>query len=83
MIGTLRGTVIDREPVLDRAASAEMTVEVGGVGYRVTATAATLARLPADEAVLLYIHHHITESNQKLFGFSNKTERQALSLIHI
>ena len=77
MIGSLRGIVIDREPTLDRAASAEMTIEVGGVGYRVTATAATLARLPADEPVLVHVHHHITDSNQRLYGFLTKPERAA------
>ncbi|MGI9598730.1 MAG: Holliday junction branch migration protein RuvA [Acidimicrobiales bacterium] len=77
MIGSLRGLVIDREAVLDRSATAELTIEVAGVGYRVTATAATLSRLPPDEPVLLFVHHHITEANQKLFGFLAKEERAA------
>lgn len=77
MIGTLRGTVIDRDPVLDRSAAADLTIEVGGVGYRVTATAETLSRLPADEVALLYIHHHIREADQKLYGFLTKSERAA------
>ncbi|MEM9561164.1 MAG: Holliday junction branch migration protein RuvA [Actinomycetota bacterium] len=77
MIGSLRGVVIDREPVLERAAGAEIVVEVGGVGYRVTVTAATLSRLPADEPVLLHIHHHFWEADQKLFGFRTRTERVA------
>lgn len=77
MIGSLRGVVIDREAVLDRSAATELTIEVAGVGYRVTATAATLSRLPTDEPVLLFIHHHITEANQKLFGFLAKDDRAA------
>ncbi len=77
MIGTLRGVVIDREPALDRASASELTIEVAGVGYRVTATAGTLARLPADEPVLLYVHHHIREADQKLFGFTTKQDRKA------
>lgn len=75
MIGSLRGVVIDRETVLDRSAAAELTIEVAGVGYRVTVTAATLSRLPADEPVLLFVHHHIREADQKLFGFLAKEER--------
>jgi Holliday junction DNA helicase RuvA len=65
--------------VIDRsAASAELTIEVAGVGYRVTTTAATLSRLPVDEAVLLWIHHHfVKEGDQRLFGFADKVERSA------
>lgn len=77
MIGSLRGVVIDREHVADGAAAAELTIEVAGVGYRVSATAATVSRLPADDTVLLYIHHHIREADQKLFGFLGKDERAA------
>lgn len=77
MIGTLRGEIIDREPILERAASAELIVEVAGIGYRVTVTAATLSRLPADEPVLLFIHHHFWETDQKLYGFRTRTERVA------
>lgn len=77
MIGSLRGSVIDREAVLDRSAAAELIIEVGGVGYRVSVTAATMSRLPADETVLLHIHHHIREADQKLFGFLVKEERTA------
>ena len=77
MIGSLRGTVLDREPVVDRAASPEVLLEVGGVGYRVTVTASTLDRLPADGPVLLHVHHHIRETDQRLYGFLTKEERLA------
>ena len=77
MIGSLRGTVLDREPVADRAASPEILLEVAGVGYRVTVTASTLDRLPSESAVLLHIHHHIRESDQRLYGFLAKEERLA------
>lgn len=77
MIGTLRGQVVDRDPVLEKSSSAEVTVEVNGIGYRVNVTAATLSRLPADEDVVLFIHHHFWENDQKLFGFRTKTERVA------
>ncbi len=77
MIGSLRGVVIDRDPVLDRGATVDLTIEVAGIGYLVTVTAATLSRLPADETVLLFIHHRITEADQRLFGFLAKEERAA------
>ncbi len=77
MIGTLRGEIIDREPASERAAGVELILEIAGIGYRVTVTAATLSRLPADEPVLLFIHHHLWEADQKLYGFRTRTERVA------
>ncbi|MGF1598239.1 MAG: Holliday junction branch migration protein RuvA [Acidimicrobiales bacterium] len=78
MIGSLRGRVLDRQAVLDRAgAQPEVLLEVAGVGYRVTVTAATLDRLRGDAEVLLHIHHHIRESDQRLYGFATRDERMA------
>ena len=77
MIGSLRGRVLDREPMVDRGAAAQVLLEVAGVGYRVAITAATLEQLPLEAEVLLYIHHHIRESDQKLYGFLAKEERVA------
>jgi Holliday junction DNA helicase RuvA len=70
VIGSLRGTL------LDRSAVGEVLVEVAGVGYRVTVaptTAATLAEL-GDE-VFLHVHHHIREDDQALYGFATREER--------
>lgn len=77
MIGSLRGRVLDRETVIDRSALPEVLVEVGGVGYRVVVTPSTLDRLAADDEALLYTHHHIRESDQKLYGFPTSQERAA------
>lgn len=77
MIGSLRGRVLDRESVIDRTSLPEVIVEVAGIGYRVVVTAATLDRLSLDSEVLLHIHHHIRESDQKLYGFPTKEERVA------
>ncbi len=76
MIGSLRGTVIDREVALD-GAPAELTIEVAGVGYRVQTTAATSARVPADTETLLFVHHHIREADQRLYGFLTVADRNA------
>lgn len=76
MIGSLRGEVIDREPVLDKG-HAEVLVDVGGVGYRVTVTSGTLAGLTANAEAFLFVHHHHWEADQKLFGFATKDERAA------
>ena len=77
MIGSLRGRVLESEAVIERSAAAEVIIEVCGVGYRVSVTAATLDRLGHDDEVLLHVHHHIREADQKLYGFLTKDERKA------
>lgn len=69
MIGSLRGTLVERDP-------GEITVEVGGIGYRVTVgptTAVSLGDLGSE--VLVQVHHHIREDAQTLYGFATRTER--------
>jgi Holliday junction DNA helicase RuvA len=81
MIGSLRGIIVDRDVALDAASSAEFVVEVGGVGYRVTATPATMSHLAPDTEVTVFIHHHFWEDNQRLFGFLTKDERRAFEAL--
>jgi len=69
MIGSLRGTVIER------GADAEVLLEVHGVGYRVTVTPRTLAALDVGTEAFLHIHHHIREDAQTLYGFTSREER--------
>lgn len=69
MIGSLRGEVLERE--LDGTA----LVEVAGVGYRVHVTERTLAELEPGTGTFLYVHHHVTEAAESLFGFRAKDER--------
>ncbi len=76
MIGSIRGTVIDREPAFDKGNN-EILVETGGVGYRIVVTPATMAAVSLDAEMFLYIHHHHWEADQKLFGFPTRDERNA------
>ena len=69
MIGSLRGTV------LERSSDAEVLLEVQGVGYRVTVTPRTLAELEPGAKVFLHVHHHIREDAQLLYGFLGRDER--------
>ena len=70
MIGSLRGIL------LDRSLGGEVLVEVGGVGYRVNAGPATVARLgDVDSEVFVWTYHHIREDTQVLYGFATKDER--------
>jgi len=76
MIGSVRGHVVDRDPSADKP-SGEVIVDVAGVGYRLTVTGATLGQLPASGEVMLHVHHHFWEADQKLYGFVTKDERVA------
>ena len=51
-------------------------MDVHGIGYLVGISAHTAAKLPENGIEFeLYIHHHITESDQNLFGFADRDEQ--------
>lgn len=78
MIGSLRGEVLERE------LSGTALIEVAGVGYIVNVTERTLAELEPGTQVFLHVHHHVTETNELLFGFLQRDERLTFqSLIKI
>ncbi len=69
MIGSLRGTLLERR-------STEVLLEVAGVGYRVQLTGTAIARVPLGGGELfLFVHHHIREDHQSLYGFLTAAER--------
>jgi Holliday junction DNA helicase RuvA len=69
MIGSLRGQVLER----DLAGS--VLIEVGGVGYVVNVSPRALAELEPSTPAFLYVHHHIREDAQQLYGFLTREER--------
>jgi Holliday junction DNA helicase RuvA len=78
MIGSLRGTL------LDRGTDGEVHVEVAGtgIGYRAVmgpSAAMTLGEL-GDE-VFLWISHHIRDDAQTLYGFTDRAERTAFEAL--
>ena len=76
MIGSLRGIL------LDRSITGEILVDVSGVGYRVQAGPATAARLgDLDHEVFTWIHHHVREDADTLFGFASKLERDTFEAL--
>lgn len=75
MIGSLRGTV------LERTEESLALIEVGGVGYLVSVTPRTLAELEPGASVFLYVHHHIREDAQTLFGFLHRDERTTFQIL--
>jgi Holliday junction DNA helicase RuvA len=69
MIGSLRGTLLDR-------GADEVLVEVAGVGYRVTTSPTTALSLgEVGDEVFLWVHHHVREDAETLFGFAGRDER--------
>ena len=75
MIGSLRGTV------LERTGDTTVLLEVGSVGYLVSVTPKTLAELEPGTPAFLYIHHHIREESQTLFGFLHRDERTTFDVL--
>ena len=75
MIGSLRGMVLDRLP------PSELLVEVGGVGYRVTVTPATLGAGSPGQVVFLHVHTHVREDAIVLFGFATADERRCFEAV--
>ncbi len=76
MIGSLRGTL------LDRSLDGEILIEVNGVGYRVQAGPATSARLgDVGGEVFAWVHHHVREDADTLYGFASKDERDVFEAL--
>ena len=75
MIGSLRGRLIDR-------GADEIIVEVGGLGYRVTVTPATVVAIgDLGDEVFVYVHHHVREDAQTLYGFPTRDERACFEVL--
>lgn len=52
-------------------------LNVNGVGYQIEISASTFEKLPSTgEEVRMLIHHHITDSDQRLFGFFTVQEQK-------
>lgn len=75
MIGSVRGTVIERSP------SGEVLVEVGGVGYRCLVPISALAQLDPGGAAFLMTHLHVREDAMTLFGFPTREERDTFEIL--
>jgi Holliday junction DNA helicase RuvA len=75
MIGSLRGTV------LERSGDSTVMIDVGGVGYLVTVTPKTFGELEPTSTAFLHIHHHIREDAQTLFGFVDRLERETFETL--
>ena len=80
MIGSLRGTLLDRQ--VRAAGGVEVLVEVGGVGYRAVVPAGPAAGLgPVGSPVFLHVHTHVREDAIVLFGFPSREERACFEVL--
>jgi holliday junction DNA helicase RuvA len=75
MIGSIRGTVLERTP------TGEVLVEVGGVGYRASVPTGALAALVPGEPAFLFTHLHVREDAMVLFGFPTRDERDTFEAL--
>lgn len=76
MIGSLRGRLVAR------SARGEAVVEVGGVGYRVSVSPATLAVLgQTGSEVVVHTHLHVREDALTLYGFAAADERDCFEAL--
>ena len=75
MIGSLRGTVLERSP------AGQVLLEVGGVGYRVSVPVGALADLEPGQPAFLFTHHHVRDDAMVLFGFPTRDERDTFEAV--
>jgi Holliday junction DNA helicase RuvA len=76
MIGSLRGTLVDRP------ATGEVIVEVGGVGYRASVPTSVLVGLgTVGSPVFLHVHTHVREDAIVLYGFAHADERRCFEAL--
>ncbi len=80
MIGSLRGTVLDRTVRNDH--QVELLVEVAGVGYRVLVPASSASRVgQLGNPTFLHVHTHVREDAIILYGFPTSEERECFELL--
>jgi len=75
MIGSVRGTVIER------TAAGEVLVEVGGVGYRVHAPLSAVPALAPGAHAFLFTHLHVRDDAMVLYGFPTRDERDTFEAL--
>ena len=75
VIGYLRGIIVEKYPPY-------LLLEVGNIGYELTAPLSTFYNLPASQKeTLLYTHLSIYNDTQILYGFHNEQDRRLFRLL--
>lgn len=69
MIVSLNGILTEKHPH-------RIVVDVSGVGYEVGISTQAYSALPnTGQTTFIHIYHHITETEQRLFGFMNRNDK--------
>jgi Holliday junction DNA helicase RuvA len=75
MIAYLKGSVHAKTPE-------QLIVDVRDVGYQLEISTQTYEELPAEgEEVELLVYHHVTDNDQRLFGFVSQNEKDLFELL--
>ncbi len=75
MIAYLKGSLASKN-------AESIIVDVNDIGYEVEISTQTYEQLPAEGKDLkLLIHHHITDNDQRLFGFFSSDEKELFELL--
>lgn len=74
MISYLKGKVI----FIDHD---QVELLVSGLGYEVFLPANDLTRLILDQEVEFFVHHHIAEDKNQLFGFMHRRDKEVFKLL--
>jgi Holliday junction DNA helicase RuvA len=75
MIGSLRGTI------LDRSVGGEVLLEVGGVGYRVAVPSGAVGVLEPGGPAFLFTHLVVREDALSLYGFPDREQRDTFEAL--
>jgi len=75
MIAYLKGIVAHKSPDT-------VVIDVHGVGYQAEIPTTTYEQLPKEgKETKLLIHFHVTDNDQRLFGFSTEEEKELFELL--
>lgn len=75
MIGSVRGEL------LERSATGEVLLEVGGVGYRALVPLSAIPNLEPGTPAMLFTHLHVRDDTMVLFGFPTRDERDTFEVL--
>jgi len=75
VIGSVRGSV------LERLATGEVLIEVGGVGYRVLVPLGAVPALTPGGPAFLFTHLHVRDDALVLYGFPTREERDTFEVL--
>lgn len=74
MIGALNGKILERR-------GEQVTLDVNGVGYDVTLTAAALSSISKENTLRITVYTDVKESSISLFGFRNSLEKEVFLML--